>query len=160
MGARIDQFCEDLRQKLTIADSGLDGLKEKINCNTAHVEQDDQEVGDCPIQETQRLLLHGDFAVPLGSRALDILIALVGRSGELLSKNELMGRVWPNTFVEPANLTVHVAALRRVLGDGRDGARYIVNIPGRDTNSSRRLRWGRSRGCHRLGKLPRGQTQA
>jgi hypothetical protein len=42
MGARIDQFCEDLRQKLTIADSGLDGLKAKINGNAAHVEQDVQ----------------------------------------------------------------------------------------------------------------------
>ena len=42
MGARIDQFCEDLRQKLTIADSGLDGLKAKINSNTVHVEQDVQ----------------------------------------------------------------------------------------------------------------------
>jgi DNA-binding winged helix-turn-helix (wHTH) protein len=79
----------------------------------------------------QRLLLCADKAVPLGSRALDILIALVERSGELLGKEELMARVWPNTFVEPANLTVHVAALRRALGDGRDGNRFIVNIPGR-----------------------------
>jgi DNA-binding winged helix-turn-helix (wHTH) protein len=79
----------------------------------------------------QRLLLHADTAVPLGSRALDILIALVERSGELMGKDELMARVWPNTFVEPANLTVHVAALRRALGDGRDGNRFIVNIPGR-----------------------------
>jgi predicted nucleic acid-binding Zn-ribbon protein len=42
MGARIDQFCEDLRQKLTIADSGLDGLKAKINSKSVHVEQDVQ----------------------------------------------------------------------------------------------------------------------
>jgi DNA-binding winged helix-turn-helix (wHTH) protein len=79
----------------------------------------------------QRLLLQGDKAVPLGSRALDILIALVERPGELLGKGELMTRVWPDTFVEPANLTVHVAALRRALGDGHDGNRFIVNIPGR-----------------------------
>jgi DNA-binding winged helix-turn-helix (wHTH) protein len=79
----------------------------------------------------QRLLLCADNAVPLGSRALDILIALVERPGELLGKDELMARVWPNTFVEPANLTVHVAALRRALGDGRDGNRFIINVPGR-----------------------------
>ena len=42
-----------------------------------------------------------------------------------------MARVWPNTFVEPANLTVHVAALRRALKDGHGGDRYLVNIPGR-----------------------------
>jgi len=80
---------------------------------------------------TQRLLLEAENPVRLGSRALDILIALVERPGELVSKEELMVRVWPKMFVEPANLTVHVAALRRVLGDGRNGTRYLVNIPGR-----------------------------
>jgi DNA-binding winged helix-turn-helix (wHTH) protein len=80
---------------------------------------------------TQRLLLEGEKPLRLGSRALDILIALVERRGELVSKEELMVRVWPKTFVAPANLTVHVAALRRVLSDGRDGNRYLVNIPGR-----------------------------
>jgi DNA-binding winged helix-turn-helix (wHTH) protein len=79
----------------------------------------------------QRLLLEAGKPLRLGSRALDILIALVGRRGEQVSKEELMARVWPKIFVEPANLTVHVAALRRVLGDGRNGNRYLVNIPGR-----------------------------
>src|SRR6266436_10298215 len=80
---------------------------------------------------TQRLLLEAEKPLRLGSRALDILIALVERRGELVSKEELMARVWPKMFVEPANLTVHVAAVRRVLGDGRNGNRYLVNIPGR-----------------------------
>jgi len=43
----------------------------------------------------------------------------------------LMGRVWPNIFVEPANLTVHMSALRRALRDERDGNRFIINVPGR-----------------------------
>ena len=80
---------------------------------------------------TQRLLLKGDTVVRVGGRAFDILIALVMRRGELVGKRELMAWVWPNTFVEPANLTVHVSALRRTLGDGHAGDRYIVNIPGR-----------------------------
>jgi DNA-binding winged helix-turn-helix (wHTH) protein len=79
----------------------------------------------------QRLLLKGDQPLRLGSRALEILIALVERPGELVGKEELMTRVWPNTCVEPANLTVHVAALRRTLGDGRGGNRFLINIPGR-----------------------------
>jgi predicted ATPase/DNA-binding winged helix-turn-helix (wHTH) protein len=79
----------------------------------------------------QRLLLEDNEPLRLGSRALDILIALVERPGELVSKEELMARVWPNTFVEPANLTVHIAALRRILRDGRDGNRFLINIPGR-----------------------------
>ena len=80
---------------------------------------------------TQLLLREGDTPVSLGSRALEILIALLERRGELVSKQELMARVWPNVFVEPANLTVHMSALRRALRDGRDGHRFIVNIPGR-----------------------------
>jgi len=77
------------------------------------------------------LLLEGDDPVPLGSRALEILIVLLERPGELVRKQELMARVWPNVFVEPANLTVHISALRRTLRDGRDGNRFIINIPGR-----------------------------
>jgi DNA-binding winged helix-turn-helix (wHTH) protein len=79
----------------------------------------------------QFLLLEGDKPVPLGSRALEILIVLLERPGELVSKQELMARVWPNIFVEPANLTVHISALRRALRDGRDGNRFVINIPGR-----------------------------
>jgi predicted ATPase/DNA-binding winged helix-turn-helix (wHTH) protein len=79
----------------------------------------------------ERLLLEADKPIRLGSRALDILITVVERPGQLVSKEELMARVWPNIYVEPANLTVHVAALRRALGDGREGNRYLINIPGR-----------------------------
>jgi DNA-binding winged helix-turn-helix (wHTH) protein len=69
--------------------------------------------------------------VHLGSRAMHILTVLLERPGQLLSKQDLMARVWPNLFVEPANLTVHISALRRRLRDGRDGNRFIINIPGR-----------------------------
>jgi DNA-binding winged helix-turn-helix (wHTH) protein len=79
----------------------------------------------------QFLLLEGDKPVLLGSRAMHILIVLLERPGELVTKQELMARVWPNLFVEPANLPVHVSALRRALRDGRDGNRFIINIPGR-----------------------------
>jgi DNA-binding winged helix-turn-helix (wHTH) protein len=79
----------------------------------------------------QRLLLEGDKPVPLGSRALELLTVLLERPGELVSKQDLMARVWPNLFVEPANLTVHVSALRRALRDGRDGNRFVINVPGR-----------------------------
>jgi DNA-binding winged helix-turn-helix (wHTH) protein len=80
---------------------------------------------------TQFLLLDSDKPVPLGSRALEILIVLLERPGELISKQELMARVWPNVYVGPENLTVHISALRRTLRDGRDGNRFIINIPGR-----------------------------
>jgi DNA-binding winged helix-turn-helix (wHTH) protein len=87
--------------------------------------------GPFRLLRAQLLLLEGDKPVPLGSRALEILIVLIERHGELVSKQDLMARVWPNVFVEPANLTVHMSALRRALRDGQDGNRFIVNIPGR-----------------------------
>jgi DNA-binding winged helix-turn-helix (wHTH) protein len=80
---------------------------------------------------TQFLLLEGDKPVFLGSRALEILTVLLERPGELVSKQELMARVWPNVFVGPNNLTVHMCALRRTLRDGRNGNRFIINVPGR-----------------------------
>ncbi|HZZ10783.1 MAG TPA: winged helix-turn-helix domain-containing protein [Paraburkholderia sp.] len=79
----------------------------------------------------QHLLLDAGEPVPVGSRALHILTALVERPGVLVSKAELIRRVWPDTIVDESNLKVHVAALRKVLGDGRDGRRYVVNVPGR-----------------------------
>jgi predicted ATPase/DNA-binding winged helix-turn-helix (wHTH) protein len=76
-------------------------------------------------------LLEAGKPVALGSRALAILIALVERAGELVTKEEIVAQVWPNVFVEEGNLRVHIAALRRALGDGQGGLRYIENIPGR-----------------------------
>ena len=66
----------------------------------------------------------------MGSRALDILTALVERPGELVGKDELMARVWRGTFVEEGNLKFQVSALRRALGDGRGGRRYIATSAG------------------------------
>src|SRR5262245_17093825 len=62
---------------------------------------------------------------------MEILLALVERAGETVTKHELRTRAWPGTPIDDANLRVHVAALRKVLGDGQGGARYIVNVMGR-----------------------------
>jgi DNA-binding winged helix-turn-helix (wHTH) protein len=67
----------------------------------------------------QRLLLEGDTPVRLGSRAFDILTALVEHAGDLVSKKELIARAWPATFVDESNLKIQVSALRRALGDGK-----------------------------------------
>ena len=80
---------------------------------------------------SEQLLLNGGQAVPLGARAFELLVALTSRPGEVVSKDELMARVWLGTFVEESNIRVHVAGLRRALRDGVDGQRYIVNVPGR-----------------------------
>jgi DNA-binding winged helix-turn-helix (wHTH) protein len=91
----------------------------------------DLSFGPFRLLSTQFLLLEGDRPVSLGSRALDILIALLERRGKLVSTQELIARVWPNIFVEPISLRVHISALRRALRDGQNGARFIINIRGR-----------------------------
>src|SRR3954451_6485079 len=82
----------------------------------------------------QGLLLEADTPVRLGSRALDILAALVERAGEVVGKEELTARAWPETFVEEANLKIQISALRRALGDGQDGNRYVITVVGRGYN--------------------------
>lgn len=79
----------------------------------------------------RRLLFEADRPLYLGSRALDILIALLERPGELVSKQELTARIWPDIIVEDSNLKVQVAALRRALRDCRAGNRYICTVIGR-----------------------------
>src|ERR1700728_3777157 len=82
----------------------------------------------------QRLVLEGDKPVRLGNRAFDILTALVERAGEVVSKEELIARAWPKTFVEETNLKLQVSALRRALGDGQGDHRYITTVVGRGYN--------------------------
>src|SRR5882724_1676852 len=68
------------------------------------------------------------------SAHFDILVFLIERAGEVVGKEELIARVWPQTFVEEANLKIQVSALRRALGDGQGGNRYIVTVVGRGYN--------------------------
>jgi predicted ATPase/DNA-binding winged helix-turn-helix (wHTH) protein len=79
----------------------------------------------------ERLLRRDDEVLPLGGRALDILICLAERPGEVISKQELIDHVWSDVTVEEGSLRVHVAAIRKALGDGQFGNRYIANIKGR-----------------------------
>lgn len=77
-----------------------------------------------------RKLERDGVPLPLGDRALDILIVLVERAGELVSHRDLITRVWRGLVVSPGNLRVHMTTLRKALGDGEDGARYIANVAG------------------------------
>src|SRR5712672_1613648 len=79
----------------------------------------------------EKLLRRDGVVLPLGDRALDILSYLAERPGEVVAKRELMDHVWPDVTVEEGSLRVHVAAIRKALGDGQSGNRYIANIKGR-----------------------------
>jgi len=132
VGTRIDSVAALLPKR--------NGHIETIKVSQALLKQVDRTpaAGECAISfgpfrlfPAKRLLLQGNTPVRLGSRAFDILIALVEHAGEVVSKDQLMARVWPNTFVEEGNLKFQVSGLRRTLGDGHGGNRYLVTTPGR-----------------------------
>jgi predicted ATPase/DNA-binding winged helix-turn-helix (wHTH) protein len=81
----------------------------------------------CP---TSLALYRGHTPIRLGSRAIRILLALIERQGEVMSSQELMALIWPDTIVEETNLRVNIFALRKALGDGGGGT-YVQNVPGR-----------------------------
>jgi predicted ATPase/DNA-binding winged helix-turn-helix (wHTH) protein len=83
-------------------------------------------LGHCEVRPLERTLRVNGAAAPLGSRAFDVLLALIARRDQLVTKSELLDSVWPGLVVEENNLSVQVAALRKVLG-----AHSIVTIPGR-----------------------------
>src|SRR6202163_4844979 len=89
--------------------------------------QDALSFGPFSLFAAERLLKKGNEPIPLGGRALDILIALAERAGEVVTRKKLISSVWPDVTVEEANLRFQIAALRKALGDGR----YISNIAGR-----------------------------
>lgn len=82
------------------------------------------------LHATRRELRQDGLQVELGSRALDVLLALVRRAGEVATKGDIMAEVWPGVVVEENNLTTQIAAVRRALGEG-GGRRFILTVPGR-----------------------------
>jgi predicted ATPase/DNA-binding winged helix-turn-helix (wHTH) protein len=87
--------------------------------------------GPFRLNVAERLLEQDGAPVTLGARALDILAILTQRQGQVVEKKELMDLVWPGVNVDEGSLRFHMNGLRRALGDGREGARYIATIPGR-----------------------------
>ena len=89
------------------------------------------EFGPFRLDAQERLLLRGGEVVPLTPKALDLLLALINEHGHLLEKDELMKLVWPDAFVEEANLSYNISLIRKALGDGENGERYIETVPRR-----------------------------
>ena len=89
------------------------------------------EFGPFRIDPEERVLFRGEEPVPLPPKAFDTLLILVDRSERVVLKDDLMKRLWPDTFVEEANLSQNIFVLRKALGDSAQDARYIVTVPGR-----------------------------
>jgi DNA-binding winged helix-turn-helix (wHTH) protein/TolB-like protein/Flp pilus assembly protein TadD len=87
------------------------------------------EFGPFRLDPAERRLLCDDKPVALTPKCFDLLVVLVENGGHLLEKEELLGRVWPDQFVEESNLSFNISALRKLLGDGRNGQHYIETVP-------------------------------
>ena len=87
------------------------------------------QFGDFSLEVSERLLLRDGLPVPLTPKTFDLLAALVARPTRLITKEDLLKEVWPDSFVEESNLAYHIFALRRVLGDTPEGESYIETVP-------------------------------
>ncbi|MBK4723397.1 winged helix-turn-helix domain-containing protein [Azospirillum sp. YIM DDC1] len=93
--------------------------------------EEELEFGPFRVIPSQRRLLRDRKVVPLGSRAIDILIHLIAHAGEVRTNREIVKHVWPDTVVDEANIRVHISGIRRALNDTQRPPRFIANIPGR-----------------------------
>src|SRR6478609_5500616 len=87
--------------------------------------------GTFRINVSERELSRDSVPVPLPPKVFDVLLVLVENHGRIVGKDELMRKVWADTFVEDANLTVNISALRKVLGEDSNGSQFIETIPKR-----------------------------
>ncbi|MEP7339442.1 MAG: transcriptional regulator, partial [Acidobacteriota bacterium] len=89
------------------------------------------EFGSFRLDRQERLLQRDGATISLTPKAFDLLLALLERAGKLVEKEELFQSVWPDTMVEESNLSSNIALIRKALGDGTNGERYIETVPKR-----------------------------
>jgi DNA-binding winged helix-turn-helix (wHTH) protein len=135
-------------------------LNREVFEDDSPVDEETFAFGSFRVIPAQRILLEDGKPLRLGSRALDILVTLVERAGETIRKDQLIARTWPDTVVDEGTLRTHVAALRKALGDGRAGARYIANIPGRGYRFVAPVARGQRAAGHRSGERSRARQFA
>jgi len=93
--------------------------------------QEFYEFGRFRVKRTNRVLMREHELVPLTPKAFDILLTLLENDGRIVPKDDLMKKVWPNTFVEEGNLTQNVSLLRKALGESANDTQFIETIPRR-----------------------------
>src|SRR5262245_54507167 len=102
---------------------------------TSNKKEKDYRFGDYQLAASERVLRRKGEIIPLPLKSLEVLLVLVGQHGRLVSKEELMEQVWPDSHVEEANLARHIYTLRKTLGEGSKEAEgehhYILTVPGR-----------------------------
>jgi eukaryotic-like serine/threonine-protein kinase len=98
------------------------------------------EFGPYRLDTVRNLLFRGSEPVPLTAKAFETLLVLVEQGDQVVSKDELMRKLWPDTFVEEANLAQHISMVRKALGETPQDRRYIVTLPGRGYRFAEKVR--------------------
>jgi DNA-binding winged helix-turn-helix (wHTH) protein len=106
-------------------------LLARVRCDYVLTRQTCFDFGPFRLHADEHLLLRDGEPVPLQPKAFDLLVALIERRGQLVTKAELLDLMWPNTFVAEANLPYTIWVIRKALGDGEEGRRYIETVPKR-----------------------------
>jgi DNA-binding winged helix-turn-helix (wHTH) protein len=102
-----------------------------VRNSTTTLSKTSYEFGRFRLGVEEHVLFRDDQLVALTPKGFEILLALVEKGGEVVSKDDLMKQVWPNVFVEEGNLTQHISLLRKILGERPDGEQFIKTAPKR-----------------------------
>src|SRR3984957_10274151 len=95
------------------------------------MEKEIYEFGPFLLDPTERILSCDGSIVSLTPKAFETLLCLVRNPGRILTKDELLKEIWPDTFVEEVNLAVNISTLRKAFGENPQDGRYIATVPGR-----------------------------
>jgi len=112
------------------------------------------EFGAFRLDAAERLLSRGNETVPLAPKTFDLLLALVDQPGRLLERETLLKAVWPDTFVEDNNLADNISRLRKALGEGENGQKFIETVPKRGYRFVVDVRKDSDLEADRIGRVP------
>ena len=127
-----EPYSQDDRELLTAVAHAIELAIDQLPRPAAdQVESDQYSFGPFVLDRGARLLRRNGESVTIGAKAFDLLVFMVERRGQVISKDELLGGVWPESVVEEANLAQHISLLRRMLGERPGENRFIATVPGR-----------------------------
>jgi DNA-binding winged helix-turn-helix (wHTH) protein len=127
-----EPFSQDDRELLIAVAHAIELAVDQLPRPAADQAEGDQySFGPFVLDPGARLLRHNGESVSIGAKSFDLLVFMIERRGQVISKNELLDGVWPESVVEEANLAQHISLLRRTLGEKPGENRFIATVPGR-----------------------------
>lgn len=124
------------------------------------IEKEMYEFGPYSLDPAERVILRGGERLSLTPKVFDTLVCLVRNGGRLLTKDELLKEIWPDTFVEEVNLAVNISTLRKAFGEGPQDARYIATVPGRGYRFVADVQKARGNGSEQNSTMGKGSAMA